>query len=72
LDDIDKVDRFREIPKSGIFCDLMWADPVDNSSGHLESLVKVNDTRGCSYFFGYELSKGFLSKNKLLSIIRAH
>lgn len=28
--------------------------------------------RGCSYFFGYELAKGFLAKNKLLSIIRAH
>lgn len=28
--------------------------------------------RGCSYFFGYELAKSFLSKNKLLSIIRAH
>lgn len=66
------MDRFKEIPKSGIFCDLMWADPVDNNTGTLDSIVKVNDVRGCSYFFGYELSKGFLQKNKLLSIIRAH
>jgi serine/threonine-protein phosphatase 2B catalytic subunit len=50
----------------------MWADPVDNSNGHLDSLVKVNEVRGCSYFFGFELTKSFLSKNKLLSIIRAH
>lgn len=34
LDDIKKIDRFREIPKSGIFCDLMWSDPVDNNDGH--------------------------------------
>ena len=50
----------------------MWADPVDNSNGALDSLVKTNDVRGCSYYFGYELSKGFLKKNKLISIIRAH
>ena len=50
----------------------MWADPIDNSNGAMESIVKENDVRGCSYFFGYELAKGFLSKNKLLSIIRAH
>lgn len=30
LDDIKKIDRFKEIPKTGLFCDLMWADPVDS------------------------------------------
>ena len=67
-----KIDRFKEVPRSGLFCDLVWADPVDNSNGAMESLVKTNEVRGCSYFFGYELVKGFLSKNKLLSVIRAH
>ena len=28
--------------------------------------------RGCSYFFGNEASKKFLSNNNLISIIRAH
>jgi phage-related holin len=50
----------------------MWADPVDNETGKLDGLAKKNDTRGCSYFFGYELSKQFLQKNGLLSVIRAH
>lgn len=52
----------------------MWADPVDNDTGKLDvsGAVKKNDTRGCSYYFGYELSKGFLQKNGLLSVIRAH
>ena len=50
----------------------MWADPVDNDTGKLDAIVKNNDVRGCSYFFGYELSKQFLQKNTLLSIIRAH
>ena len=31
----------------------MWADPVDNDTGKLDSIVKNNDVRGCSYFFGY-------------------
>lgn len=72
LEDIKKIDRFKEVPKSGLLCDLVWADPVDNSNGAMSSLVKPNDVRGCSYFFGYELTKGFLDKNKLISVIRAH
>jgi serine/threonine-protein phosphatase 2B catalytic subunit len=50
----------------------MWADPVDNDTGKLESLTKSNEARGCSYYFGFELAKSFLHKNSLLSIIRAH
>ena len=50
----------------------MWADPVDSAKGTCEGIVKPNDVRGCSYFFGVELSKSFLEKNKLISIIRAH
>ena len=72
VEDIKKLDRFKEIPKSGIFCDLVWADPIDNQSGTTDKLIKPNDTRGCSYFFGFEISKKFLEKNKLISIIRAH
>ncbi len=53
LDDVKKIDRFKEIPKTGLFCDLMWADPVDNDNGKLDAIVKNNDVRGCSYFFGY-------------------
>ncbi len=72
LDDIRKIDRFREIPKNGLFCDLMWADPVDNKGGFCEGIVKVNQVRGCSYFFGSELTRGFFDKNKVISVIRAH
>jgi len=72
LEDIKKIDRFREIPKTGLFCDIVWADPVDNKTGYCEGVAKVNDVRGCSYFFGAELTKNFFEKNKVLSIIRAH
>ena len=28
IDDINKINRFQEIPLDGLFCDLMWADPM--------------------------------------------
>jgi serine/threonine-protein phosphatase 2B catalytic subunit len=42
FDDIKKIDRFKEIPKSGLFCDMMWADPIDNDTGKLENGQKYN------------------------------
>ena len=36
LDDLKKIDRFKEPPRSGIFCDILWADPVDNDLGTSE------------------------------------
>ena len=60
------------MPKSGLFCDLVWADPIDKKNVAEETLVKPNDVRGCSYFFGKELTKQFFEKNKMISVIRAH
>src|SRR3569833_2665671 len=28
LDQVDKINRFQEVPLDGIFCDLLWADPM--------------------------------------------
>ena len=33
IDNINKIQRFKEVPTSGIFCDLVWSDPVSNKSG---------------------------------------
>lgn len=30
LEDIRRIDRFKEPPKQGLFCDILWSDPVDN------------------------------------------
>ena len=32
LNYLNKIDRFTETPKSGIFCDLLWADPADKDT----------------------------------------
>jgi serine/threonine-protein phosphatase 2B catalytic subunit len=68
-----QINRFREPPTSGIMCDLLWADPLEdfgnenNSDGFIH-----NHVRGCSYFFSYTAACAFLERNNLLSIIRAH
>lgn len=53
-------------------CDLLWADPDESETGKIGTFVKNNSKRGCSYYFGAELTKAFLEKNGLISVIRAH
>lgn len=74
LKDLNDIDRFAEPPKSGIFCDILWSDPVENDKGKVEDGEKFmkNEVRGCSYFFGQAAMVSFLKKNKLLSLLRAH
>ncbi|KZV99240.1 Metallo-dependent phosphatase [Exidia glandulosa HHB12029] len=73
LDDLRNLDRFREPPTSGLMCDILWADPVEDfgSEKTQESFIH-NHVRGCSYFFTYQAACQFLDRNQLLSIIRAH
>lgn len=68
-----KLDRFREPPTSGLMCDILWSDPVEDFGQEKgsESFVH-NHVRGCSYFFTYQAACTFLERNRLLSIIRAH
>lgn len=28
ISQINSINRFREVPKMGIYCDLLWSDPV--------------------------------------------
>lgn len=72
LDDLNNIKRVKEPPRTGLFCDILWSDPVEDDSGYWESLYKTNEVRGCSFFFGSDAASKFLKKNKLLSVIRAH
>lgn len=76
LGQIGSINRFQEPPRAGLFCDLLWADPIDEEKtehlAHQADSYFPNDVRGCSFFFGYEAATRFLHKNHLLSIIRAH
>ena len=72
LEDLTKVNRFSEPPRQGLLCDLLWSDPIGNDTGASNEKYKVNEVRGCSYFFSATAANTFLKKNKLLTIIRAH
>ncbi|XP_036306513.1 serine/threonine-protein phosphatase 2B catalytic subunit gamma isoform isoform X3 [Pipistrellus kuhlii] len=73
LDDITKIDRFKEPPAFGAVCDLLWSDPLEEY-GNEKTLEHYshNTVRGCSYFYSYPAVCDFLRNNNLLSIIRAH
>lgn len=73
LNDIVKLDRFREPPTKGLMCDLLWADPIEEyDENNIDQTFLRNTVRGCSYAFTYKASCQFLDKTGLLSIIRAH
>ncbi|KAI1107991.1 serine/threonine-protein phosphatase 2B catalytic subunit [Nemania sp. NC0429] len=73
LDDLRKIDRFREPPTQGLMCDILWADPLEDfGQEKSDEFFMHNHVRGCSYFFSYHAACNFLEKNNLLSIIRAH
>lgn len=73
LDDIKKIDRFREPPAFGPMCDMLWSDPLeDYGSEKTSEHFSHNSVRGCSYFYSYQSCCDFLQRNNLLSIIRAH
>ncbi|WVQ98222.1 serine/threonine-protein phosphatase 2B catalytic subunit A1 [Kwoniella sp. CBS 9459] len=73
LDDLRAINRFREPPTSGLMCDILWADPLEDfGSEKTNETFLHNHVRGCSYFFTYNAACQFLERNNLLSIIRAH
>ncbi|XP_064875913.1 protein phosphatase 3 catalytic subunit alpha-like isoform X2 [Oncorhynchus nerka] len=73
LDDIKKLDRFKEPPAFGPMCDLLWADPLEDFGNEkTQEYFGHNTVRGCSYFYSYPAVCEFLQTNNLLSVIRAH
>ena len=72
LDDLSGIKRFKEPPSEGVYCDTLWADPIDNDTGETESPFPSNSNRGCSVYYGASSANAFLKRNGLLSVIRAH
>ena len=65
LEDIQKVNRFREPPDSGIMCDMLWADPCKTQG-------RAASKRGISMQFGPDVAHRFLDENKLKLLVRSH
>lgn len=68
IDDIRRIDRFVDIPQEGALCDLVWSDPGEEG----RTVWEKNKMRGCSYYYGRNEAEGFLARNQLKIIIRAH
>jgi len=71
LQDIQGIQRMRETPRVGLYCDLLWADPEKDGPPQTEAFVR-NKVRGCSWFFSMAAAREFLVANDLVSLIRAH
>ncbi|KAH9284971.1 Serine/threonine-protein phosphatase PP1-2 [Echinococcus granulosus] len=67
---INGIPRPIDVPYSGLMCDLLWSDPMPESSP--PPVGWERSPRGCSYRFGYDVMDAFLSKYNIMNIIRAH
>mmetsp|Transcript_24890 Transcript_24890/g.32425 ORF Transcript_24890/g.32425 Transcript_24890/m.32425 type:complete len:497 (-) Transcript_24890:92-1582(-) len=65
LSDINKLDRVREPPESGLMCDLMWADPQ-------AARGRAPSKRGVGLSFGPDVTDNFLDTNDLKLVVRSH
>lgn len=71
LDDINQIDRFCEIPESGLLCDLLWSDPVaDEVAAKYD--FQENPERACSFKYGLKPTKRLLDQNDFTLLVRAH
>jgi len=65
LEDIQKENRRREIPDSGIMCDALWSDPCETDG-------RQPSKRGVGIQFGPDVAKRFLDDNGLKYLVRSH
>jgi len=65
IEDFRKIDRARQPPNTGYFCDLVWADPQPEPGFGVSP-------RGVSHRFGPDISKRFLDDNNLKYLVRSH
>lgn len=66
---IDRIPRPARVPKRGLMCDLLWADP----SGRPENRGwSANIRRHVSYEFGADRVAEFLFRFRLQLVVRAH
>lgn len=65
LDDIDRIQRNREPPESGLMSDLLWSDPQPGPG-------KSPSRRGVGFAFGPDITANFLAHNNLSLLVRSH
>ncbi|KAJ6254803.1 serine/threonine-protein phosphatase 2b catalytic subunit alpha [Anaeramoeba flamelloides] len=74
VEQINNINRFKEIPTNGLFGDLLWSDP-DPNYNDIEKTKKYftrNTARSCSVNYSFHAVRRFLLLNKLTCVIRGH
>ena len=71
ISEINKIDRFVEVPLRGALCDLLWADQLKDCEA-VRGEFWPNKERDCSVYFGKKPTKKFLHVNKLTCVVRGH
>lgn len=81
VDDILAIDRFQEPPHTGLFCDLLWSDPTNeeffacnpDALNQWENIQFLpNNSRNCSYIYGYRAISSFIDNTTIRGVIRGH
>ena len=65
IDEVKKIDRFREIPESGLMSEILWSDPCKENG-------RMPSKRGLGMSFGPDIAEKFLNENNLKLLIRSH
>lgn len=66
MEQIRSIMRPMDVPEAGLVCDLLWSDPDKDVQGWGEN------ERGVSFTFGSDVVGGFLKRQELDLICRAH
>jgi serine/threonine-protein phosphatase 5 len=65
IEDLQKPNRFGEIPESGLICESLWADPQPMKG-------RSPSKRGVGLSFGPDVTEAFLARNNLKLMVRSH
>ena len=65
IEELQRPNRFREIPEEGLLCESLWSDPQP-------MLGRGISKRGVGCSFGPDVTDNFLKTNDLSLIVRSH
>lgn len=65
MDELRKIDRFKQPGQTGLMCEILWSDPQPE-------MGRAPSKRGVGLQFGPDVTENFLKFNNLDLIIRSH